>query len=1161
MAMTVKSGRWSDPTVWDSGVVPEAGAMAHVRAPHQIVYDRESDAILADVMSDMGSRLSWDTARETRLRVNTMMLSGISELVDQGLSTTPEKPRHEIVFHPIAGKEPGAGMGLGAVFMGPTRIHGYSKKGHLRSDAITIPAGASTITMPGLATSGWRQGDTIIILGSEYVLPATTDPQYTGPTSYYGISTHGSNAQRTLNEFQFGQDEERTIQSINLTTETVTLNTPLVYAHTGMTGTLKSGMVITVKPVIANVSRSIRFRTATAAEDPNADITVLQKRAHLMFMRQPDVDLRYFETKDMGRTAADPTLPVADLPYRVEMAGGMATIDKIRATNGGVLLENHENVRGRYAIHLHWCGGPYHGAPQVNLIGASAWASLANVPLPGWGVVQHGTRAAIEDCVVVNVRGAGIVSEIGNETGQWANNTVTAVRGNGEVNDWGSRSEVYTNHNGSVGIAYENQSRAILMHGNIAGSSKYGWLYHHQKDTRWKRGLRGVDLRLADPMFRQSSSGNELWQDEQIGAHGTQIPPFLDNEAWACRFGFSVIHRIGGESGPVKVPMLMERFHCVNTPFPWDVPAYSNTYYQKDCFFQGPLNMMDSSRAINLGSVSWDWNFSNCHLRNYRHAVFDGGAGLNYEGFLIDITTENVTNFTNAAYRTFAGASTHATKNVMGDWEDHAVNNYQAIIRRYKSINSASDLPQPYPLAPYGRKLPAGHPPVAFGGTPYFVLGDGTNGAASTDPVPINLTLSAGSGRNKGAVYGIIRDSVGDRRWPDWQTSETYPNNITVKNVARNFGKQTPEQAIQWHGCWNDAGTWKMRTWFPHADRGSLKRFWFHVDWTLTGFEPTFLAANDLGGPPPAPEWPDKLEVVSAPRSLTPITRTLRFLSRSRLENVAGQPLSHRLRVNHVTVKYEIAGGSGATQFALQGNMLTWASGTRTAGNSYSVIIRVTDDWGNTTEQAHEIIVVSSSRVSATITDNFDRANEDLTARADYAMLTGPGSTFAVRGNALAVISAGNAVADLGSLGTSEQEISVNFRNSSNSWVLMRMVDENNWIGARKGDSSIRVSMCVDGTITTLVEFPQAGQNTMGFRVQGRRLVLTVNPANQYEPVVSYPVGQTTMLTRIVDFDPLAEPGALLLPENAPMGTKVGLRAESTRDPWIDNLTATALPS
>ena len=156
MAMTVKSGRWSDPTVWDTGVVPGAGAMAHIKAPHQIIYDRESDVILADVMSEMGSKLTWDSAKETRLRVNTVILNGITEMVDHGLSATPGKPKHEIVFHPIAGKDPGAGTGLGGMFMaGSVTVRGEPGRAVrvvLPSSVSLRSAGGSTASIGRLTT-------------------------------------------------------------------------------------------------------------------------------------------------------------------------------------------------------------------------------------------------------------------------------------------------------------------------------------------------------------------------------------------------------------------------------------------------------------------------------------------------------------------------------------------------------------------------------------------------------------------------------------------------------------------------------------------------------------------------------------------------------------------------------------------------------------------------------------------------------------------------------------------------------------------------------------------------------------------------------------------------------------------------------------------------
>lgn len=1167
MAMTVKSGRWSDPTVWDTGVVPGAGAMAHIRTGHVITYDRVSDAILHDVMSDMGSRLIWDTATETRLRVNTLMLKGINEL--------PDDYSHEIVFHPVAGRDPGAGPGLGAMFMGPTRIHGYSKKGHLRSGNMSIPAGATTIHVPGLATSGWKVGDVLVILGTEYVLPATSDPQYSGPTQYYYARSGNNPAVHQMNTYQFGQDEQRTITAIS--GDTITLDRPLDYAHTGMTGTLKDGQIITRRPVISNVSRSIRFRTATADEDgqfdPYADITKLQRRAHLMFMRQPDMDLRYFETKNMGRTSTDPSLWVDGLPYSVGVGGGHM-VNPLRDSAGGTLLANPLNVRGRYAIHLHGCGGPYLNAPMVALIGATAWAPIGGHPIPGWAITQHGTRVAIEDCVVSNVRGAGVVSELGNELGQWVENVVTGCRGDGDVASWGGRGEHFSNHNGAVGVAYENQSRAIIQRGNIAGSSQYGWLYWAQKDNRPKRSPRDVDIRFLDGLTKGAAGTiADFWQDEVLGHTKVQIPPFIDNEVWACRKGFSVIHRgatvnMGGDD---NTPMLIEQFHCVNSPFPWEVPQYSNSYFTKDCLFQGPLNMMTTSRAVVLGDVSWNWNFANCHLRNFRYGIYDEGAGLNYNGVFVDITTENVTEFTNLVYREFAKADLAAKpglEGVMGPWTDNPVQptntaRRSARIRTYESVDRSA-LPLPYPLAPFGRKLPAGHPPVNYGDTPYFVLGDGTNGAASTDPVAINLTLTAGGGRGQGAVYGIVRDCAGDIRWPDYQSSESFPSNITLK-THRTLAKLTPEQLVQRWGCWNDAGTWKCRTWFPIADRVSHVRSWFHIDRPLSGFAPDFLALHDLGGPPAAPAWPDELEAVLDPRPLTPITRSLRFLSRTRLEAVDGQALSHRLRTNEVMTKLEIAGGTDAALFKIENQRLVWASAApalRTA--PYEVSIRVTDSWGNTATVAHQVVMVPSTRVSASISDGFNRADENLEANPAYLRLTGGEGSLAVRTNRLAIIAGTGAVYDLGSLGTSEQEISVEFAGyNDKAMVLMRMVDESNWLGFRRNDlggGNTQFFMCVGGVETLLGQLSNV--RDMIVRLQGNRMVVSKLGTTSAEPLIQYPKNTGATLLKVLDLDPMTEPGAILLPDGAPAGTRIGLKVGTTgTNPWIDNFSAKALES
>lgn len=1155
MAMTVKSGLWSDPTVWSDGAIPATGSMAHIRSGHEVIYDVVSDAIINDVMSEMGSRLVWDSSKPTRLRANTISLMGVSDLRDQAEHPDFGSPRHEVIFHPVSGREPGAGAGLGAMFMGPTRIHGAPKKGHLRSGPISIAAGATTLTLPGLATSGWRVGDTVIILGTNYVPLQPNDPQYTGPTSYYGPRANSNDdSQIAMNAgFQFGQDEERTITGIDVSAETVTLSAPLTYGHTGMTGALKDGQVITVKPVIANVSRSIRFRSATASEDaaldPGADVTVLQKRAHLMFMRQPDIDLRYFETKNMGRTTNDPSLWVPDDESR-----------QILVSEGGPLLGDPNNVRGRYSIHIHWCG-----EDLVPLVGATAWAPLGGpAPIPGWAITHHSTNAAIEGCVVSNVRGAGMVSEVGNERGQWADNVVTGCRGDGDRVGWQSRAEATTNHNGHHGIAFENQSRTVLMHGNIAGSSRIGFFNQPQKTNKERRGPRATRMRLIDGLAYGSGGTGDKWEDNATYGHAqAQFPPWHDNEVHACGVGFQVVHRMN--QGPVvlhgadMVPMLIEQFHCLNVPTAFKVNEYSNTYYFKDCLWQAPSG--STADVVSLGTQSWDWNFSNIHIRNGGTAFYDNGAGINYDGFFIDITTENVGAFTNAPIVTAAGINQHAIRGVMGDWEETGTNS--AVIRRYKSIDSETDLPQPYPLEPYGRKLPAGYPPVEPGDAPYFVLGDGTNGAASTTPVAINLTLTAGAGRNQGSVYGIVRDSVGDRRWPDWQHPSSFPQNTSIKS-HRHLGKMFPEQLIERWGVWNDGGTWKSRVWFPIADRFTHARAMFHVDFTMVGFEQGFLDAHSHGTtPPPAPEWPDQLEVVPATqRPLTPIARTLRFLSRTRVENVAGRILAHRLRVNHVITRYSIVGGADASQFAIDGDTLTWASGTRTAGNTYSVTIRATDDWGNTHDASHDVTVVSAARVSVSIADDFNRADEDLDARAEYIRLTGAAGTVAVRSNRLAAIGATATVFDFGSLGTSEQEVSASFVGPSTGLVLLRMKDEDNWIGfGRVGGStnSLQLWMCVGGVQTLLGNYAQPGTIPARVTCRGDMIKVMWGGSAGAEPYPLFTRDTAPRLVSLPTFDPLGEAGFLRLPAGAPKGTHVGIRAVGTANPWLDNFEAVAL--
>lgn len=1167
--VAIKSGRWTDPGTWSTGSVPGANAIVSL-GQWKVTYDAFSDVLIRDIFGPIGSWFTIDKTKDTRLRVDTVMLMGVSERIVDVDSSVPGRARFEVVFHQRVA--PLASARFGWMDMGPLRELGVRKTNYLRAahlagqTAPTIPQGATSVSLPGLDTSGWRVGDTVVLLGTGYVPTTTTDPHYTqtippGPTSYYGYSRNAALAQHFLNEYQPNQDEQRVITAISGTT--ISWATPLQFEHAGAVGTLDDGQPVKISPVVAHLNRSILFRTATAAEDgaidPSANHAEFQRRAHWMAMRHADVDVRYSRHRNMGRTSTDPSLLVADLPYK---ATGVNDITAILTAAGGAPLANPNNVRGRYAYHFHWCGGPYKGSPLIACVGCVADADVGAMPQPGWAMVQHGTRMAWEDAVIVNARGAGMVSELGLEIGQWVNNVSTGCRGDGEVDVWGSRAELYTNHNDSMGAAFGNQSRAIKMHGNIAGGSKYGYIWHAQKDHGWLRSLRDVDMPFTDGITKGSAVQSATWQDEYVGAQVQQIPPMLDNEVHGCRFGFNVIHRNNNSlfNGADKTPMLIEGLLTVGTPFPWGVPNYSNTYYMKDCFFVGPLNAMTDSVAFHLGNQTWDWNINNCLMRNFAIGVNGAGAHINYEGHFCGLKFENVTTQFNNPYLTLptgVDRASHPQRNIMGDVEDHPTIANQLIPRRYFN-RTRSFFPHPGPKSPYGPgpTQPNGQPwpVVAYGDKPIFIPGPS-----------MNTTLTMGNGRNQGSVGGFIVDFAGPRKTFDYQFTDPYPSQISVKG-NRSLGKMTPEQLVQRWGCWLDGTQWRSRAWWPMADRLSHAYGHYYIDFALNNCDPDFMALHAKAGPGPEPEWPFKLEAVAAPRPLTPLAKGLAFRDRVRIEAVSGLPLAHRLRANEVGVRRTITGGPDAAQFAISGDRLTWAgNGTRSRTTAqdangdhvYEVDIGLGDAWGNGITTRHTVTVIPSARVVASIEDSFDRADENL-AGANVVQLSGSPGAFAVRSNALAAMVTSVACYDLGSLGTSEQEVSVVFRSLCDAFVLMRMVDQNNWLGFRRRSSQLQVYQCVAGVQTLLATFLDPSASLpVTLKATGRKLVVVQEGSATSERLIRYPTNQPTAVIKLLDLDPLAEPGSLLLPANTPMGTNVGLlTGATTANPWIDGLAA-----
>lgn len=840
----VKSGNWSDPTLWSTGAVPGADATVDL-GTHFVTYDIASTVKIKHIHNGEGG--IFERAPGSVLWVSTQIFHGIYLEGEADAPIPGTNPTQTIYWYSDA---PGQTVKYGLVCMGPARLRGETKK-HFLNAANNLTVGAATIQLIDVAVSNWKVGDEICIAATESAATSTTDPTYTGPTSFTG-SWNGSEGTQTQTQgFKTSQDEPRTITAIN--GDIITLSAPLAYNHMVYSTTLPRGQSVTVRPYVVNFTRSIQHRAEVASN-------VLQQRPHMMFMHSDDVDIRYVDVLNFGRTSTDPSL------YVPTASGGKTVL------LNGVDLADTNNVRGRYGLHIHGTGA-FFGRKMVVIQGivvrGQNGPSLTAIPVPGWGITQHNSRAAIEDCITYNVRGAGIVSELGNEIGQWVNNISIWNRGDGFKTSWSSRQETHTNHNGHMGVAYENQSRGILQQQNVAVSSHFGWMFHQQNTNQVARVPDKFSLRFKDPFTQGGKQGFTSWtpnaQDNNTyGIEQDQIHDFHDNTCLNIGTGFFVAHRQVTDRGDQSV-MFAKRFHCINTSTAFNLANYTFYYSVYDSWWRGN----GGGTAAPLGGNTHGMMFVNMRLENLATGFKDSGLGFNYNGFWIDIAFTNVTTpFDNTMTRT-SSIESHPFMDLMGPWTITDPNSpnpgFTAKVRTWSSISSAS-LPSPYPLAPVG--LGGVKPPGAA--TPSFTLD------------PASDTTTGPTGYNTLSLSGTIVDHVGVRKWPDGYVTFNDLYIPPAIGPRKNLDATTGTEMVETNGCFNDNGTWKCRLWFNLDERRDGNYLQFPIDITLTGFDPTFLADNTVDPNATQPVLPLALESIeepvilpAAPSNVTPTWATM----------------------------------------------------------------------------------------------------------------------------------------------------------------------------------------------------------------------------------------------------------------------------------------------
>jgi hypothetical protein len=278
----------------------------------------------------------------------------------------------------------------------------------------------------------------------------------------------GNGADRSFTEIE-------TPQVIVAAPNVVTIQPALAFDHRGardVEGTLR------FMPHVGNLTRSIRIRS----ENPAGT------RWHVIFVDRADVDIRYVSFVNLGRTTTAP------------LSGS--------------------NLIGRYSLHIHHVFGPT--SPQPN---GRQFTLIGNVVEGGskWGITVHNSHyGLIQDNVVYNTGGAGIMTEDGSETGNiFEHNFVVAPTGPG-----GDANNIFLGREAS-GLWFRGPHN-IVRNNVVANTTSNAVVYVNASHPA------GVRAAVTVPEF---PGANPASDGRSVDNARVPLAEFSGNEMYASSFG------------------------------------------------------------------------------------------------------------------------------------------------------------------------------------------------------------------------------------------------------------------------------------------------------------------------------------------------------------------------------------------------------------------------------------------------------------------------------------------------------------------------------------------------------------------------------------------------------------------------------------------------
>ncbi|MEM8633367.1 MAG: G8 domain-containing protein [Pseudomonadota bacterium] len=547
--VAIGDGDWFDPAIWSTGTVP--GDTSQVLIPEGVTvrYAQVSETELFTVRVD--GKLEFSTESDSQMLFDTMVVSpsGHLEIGTVDDPVAPDVTVDLVVINngPIDTDWDPMLLSRGLISHGKAEIHGAEKDSHEK--AIEDPmAGDTSLSFADVPT-GWQVGDTIVIAGTHY-------DGYKWDNDIRAVRHHES------------EDEVRVISSIE--GNSVHFDEPLVFDHDAPQEGLKTS--------VANYTRNVSIET----EDPeSADVS---ERGHVMFMHSDDVDVRYAEFHELGRTD------------KSEDSFSINDIDDVQSDS---------NVQGRYSFHLHRTGTDNLDDPTI-AIGNAVYGA------PGWGFVHHDSNALMENNASFDTFGAGFVAESGNETGAWNDNIAIYAQGV----SWADPKNAVSIRDGQfdtgrTGDGFWFQGRMVESNDNIAASVNTGFVYFHRGSNGEIDGIDAENFALPDALNDTSVKTNEI-----------PILHFDGNESFAAKEGLHIVKANPNQGHDV--------WSVLNDFTAWNVRSgahleYTSHYLLNDFHFVGKddVRFSNAQNGIDFGP-----NTTDIVIRDAKIEGFDVGIDL-----------------------------------------------------------------------------------------------------------------------------------------------------------------------------------------------------------------------------------------------------------------------------------------------------------------------------------------------------------------------------------------------------------------------------------------------------------------------------------------------------------------------------------------------------